>query len=174
MVRYDPETEEPLQGVVMVDASGDFHEFYTQTLDPVVSRFLRVRGRVARPGFAHPLKGSRVLRRLREKLPFAPNLSAVEYVPTGMMGFFDVLREWFPAHRLLVGDFHGLPDAVEGVNAPVVQTRWRRVSVPVSTPFVSDPGGGGWGGTGGAERGDWGLTGVGAARTIRYSVPNGL
>lgn len=148
MVRYDPETEEPLQGVVMVDASGDFHEFYTQTLDPVVSRFLRVRGRVARPGFAHPLKGSRVLRRLREKLPFAPNLSAVEYVPTGMMGFFDVLREWFPAHRLLVGDFHGLPDAVEGVNAPVVQTRWRRVSVPVSTPFVSDPGGGGWGGLG--------------------------
>lgn len=79
------------------------------------------------------------MRRLRERLPLAPNLSQPEFVPTSMMALFDVLRECFPAHRLLMSDFHALPDAVEGVNAPVVQTRYRRTSIPVSTPFVGFP-----------------------------------
>ena len=53
------------------------------------------------------------------------------------MQFFDILREYFPQHQLLTSDFHFLPEAVKGYNAPVVQTRYKRRVVPVSTPYVS-------------------------------------
>jgi len=46
------------------------------------------------------------------------------------------LQKYFPAHKLLLSDFHTLPDAVTGINAPVVQTRYQRQTVPVSTPMV--------------------------------------
>jgi len=52
------------------------------------------------------------------------------------MQFFDVLAKYFPAHRLLTSDFHYLPDTIRGVNSPVVQTRYQRHTVPVTTPFV--------------------------------------
>jgi hypothetical protein len=77
-----------------------------------------------------------MLRKLRSKLPFAPNLSAPEYIPTRLMHFFDILHKYFPAHKLVTSDFHALPDAVDGVNAPVVQTRYQRRMVPVTTPLV--------------------------------------
>lgn len=134
MIRFDA-AERPLQGHVMVDERGDFVEFYSPQLDPVAARFLQIRNRVARPR-ARPVLRS-LLRGIRERLPLAPNLSTPEFVPTALVAFFDVLRECFPAHRLLMADFHALPEAVEGVNAPVVQTRYKRTSIPVSTPFVS-------------------------------------
>lgn len=138
MIRYDS-AERALQGHVMVDARGDFFEFYSPHLDPVAARFLRIRQRVARPRPRPALLLRSLLRRIRDRLPLAPNLSRPEFVPTALMGFFDVLRDCFPAHRLLMGDFHALPDAVDGVNAPVVQTRYRRTSIPVTTPFVGSP-----------------------------------
>jgi len=52
------------------------------------------------------------------------------------MQFFDILREYFPHHQLLASDFNALPDTVKGMNAPVVQTRYQRRTVPVSTPLV--------------------------------------
>lgn len=139
MVRYDS-AERALQGHVMVDARGDFFEFYSPHLDPVAARFLRIRQRVARAPARRPAQALRALaRRVRDRLPLAPNLSPPEFVPTALMAFFDVLRDCFPAHRLLMSDFHALPDAVDGVNAPVVQTRYRRTSIPVTTPFVRAP-----------------------------------
>ncbi|KAL9086169.1 MAG: hypothetical protein Q9165_007234 [Trypethelium subeluteriae] len=145
-LRFDPTTEVPLQGSVLVDAHGDFFEFYTRALDPVAARFLRVR-RAAATSPKHSsssatrhLLGSSsggVRRHLRSLLPLAPNLTHPEWIPTRLMQFFDVLNEYFPAHRLVTSDFRALPDAVEGVNAPVVQTRYRRRMVPVSTPLVS-------------------------------------
>ncbi|CUS10510.1 unnamed protein product [Tuber aestivum] len=137
IVRYDPQTEQPLQGIVLIDAAGEFIEFYTPKLDPTAERYLRIRQKVARPGYSHPLKGPKLLRRLRDQLtPFPENLTTPEYIPTKMLGFFDILREQFPAHRLVVSDFHALPDAIKGINAPVVQTRYNRTSIPVTTPFV--------------------------------------
>jgi hypothetical protein len=53
------------------------------------------------------------------------------------MQFFDVLERYFPAHRLVTSDFHSLPNATVGLNAPIVQTRYQRQPVPVSTPLVS-------------------------------------
>ncbi|KAK6001308.1 hypothetical protein QM012_002639 [Aureobasidium pullulans] len=138
VIRYDPFTEEPLQGSALVDANGDFFEFYSRDIDPVASRFLRVRDAACSDiNYAHPLRNSpAMLRKLRSKLPFAPNLSTPEYIPTRLMHLFDILHKYFPAHKLVTSDFHALPDAVEGVNAPVVQTRYQRRMVPVTTPLV--------------------------------------
>ena len=136
-IRYDPVTEEPLQGTVLIDSQGDFYEFYIPEIDPVASRFLRVRHAATGGRYPHPLPHSQILRKLRSSIPFTHNLSDPEYIPTRLMQFFDVLGKYFPAHRLLTSDFHELPDTIKGVNAPVVQTRFQRRTVPVTTPFVS-------------------------------------
>ncbi|KAI5815414.1 S-adenosyl-L-methionine-dependent methyltransferase [Pyronema omphalodes] len=136
MIRYDPETEIPYQGIVLCDQDGDFHDFYVPQLDPIAERFLRVRQHVVRGAYNHPLGTPKILRKMRSMLPGASNLTIPEYIPTKAMLFFDVLREYFPAHRLVMSDFSSLPDSVQGVNAPVVQTRFERETVPVTTPFV--------------------------------------
>ena len=136
-IRYDPFTEQPLQGTVLIDNTGDFYEFYSKQIDPIASRFLRVRHAACTRPFDHPLREPRFLRTLKSSLPFAANLTVPEYIPTRLMQFFDILREYFPMHQLLTSDFHALPDAVKGFNAPVVQTRYQRRVVPVSTPYVS-------------------------------------
>ncbi|KAI1077632.1 DUF185-domain-containing protein [Whalleya microplaca] len=135
-LRYDLRTEEPLQGTVLVDELGDFYEFYEPALDPVAARYLRVRHAATGGRYPAPYAASRALRWLKARLPFAPNLSDPEYIPTRLMQFFDILERHFPAHRLLTSDFHRLPDAIRGLNSPVVQTRFQRRMVPVSTPLV--------------------------------------
>lgn len=136
-IRYDPYTEEPLQGTVLIDNSGDFFEFHTRQIDPEAARFLRVRDAACSRPFNHPLGGSRFLRNLKSRLSRSADLTIPEYIPTRLMHFFDVLRDYFPKHELLISDFHALPDAVKGINAPVVQTRYQRRVVPVTTPYVS-------------------------------------
>lgn len=134
---YDPYTEEPLQGTVLIDNSGDFFEFHTKQIDPEATRFLRVRDAACSRPFNHPLGGSRFVRNLKSRLPYTSDLTIPEYIPTRLMHFFDVLRDYFPKHELLISDFHALPDAIKGINAPVVQTRYQRRVVPVTTPYVS-------------------------------------
>ncbi|KAG0154522.1 hypothetical protein PDIDSM_90 [Penicillium digitatum] len=134
-IRYKQGTETPQQGGVLIDSDGEFHEYYNNQLDPVAARFLRVRQAAARRPFPSPL-GPPLLRSLRAAAPFQKEYSLPEYIPTRLMQFFDVLNQYFPAHRLVSSDFSSLPDAVPGINAPVVQTRYQRQTVPVSTPFV--------------------------------------
>lgn len=138
-IRYRPDTEQPLQGIVLIDGDGDFYEFYVPEIDPAASRFLRLRNASTPPDlYSHPLIRNKLLRTLsRAAMPFQPNLSDPEYIPTRLMQFFDVLANYFPAHRLLTSDFHYLPDTIRGVNAPVVQTRYKRETVPVTKLFVS-------------------------------------
>lgn len=136
MIRYDPETEKPLQGLVLCDAHGDFHDFYTPELDPLALRYLNLRQRAVEAPYHHPLDTPKILRKLRASLPGAGNLTPAEWIPTKAMCFFDVLKNYFPAHRLVMSDFHHLPDTVGGINAPVVQTRYERETIPVTTPFV--------------------------------------
>ncbi|OBT77220.1 hypothetical protein VF21_04102 [Pseudogymnoascus sp. 05NY08] len=135
-IRYDPVTEDPMQGTVLIDGQGDFHEFYSPTIDPVAARFLRVRHAATGGRYPHPLSSSRFIRGLKTKLPFMPNLSDPEYIPTRLMQMFDILAKYFPQHKLVTSDFHSLPDTIKGVNAPVVQTRYQRTTVPVTTPLV--------------------------------------
>jgi hypothetical protein len=136
-IRYDPVTEEPLQGTVLIDSKGDFYEFYVPQIDPVASRFLRVRHAATAGRYRTPLPQSKILRALKNNMPFTANLSDPEYIPTRLMQFFDILGKYFPGHRLITSDFHDLPDTIKGINAPVVQTRYKRQTVPVTTPFVS-------------------------------------
>lgn len=137
VIRYDYETGQPLQGSVLIDENGDFFEFYDRKLDPLAARYLRVRHAACGHSFPHPLyRTPALLRKLYQSLPFSLNLSTPEYIPTRLLQFFDMLHRYFPAHRLVTSDFHSLPDAIEGVNAPVVQTRYKRRTVPVSTPLV--------------------------------------
>lgn len=136
-IRYDPLTEEPVQGNVMIDEHGDFYGYYSKEIDAIAARYLRVRRAASRSGFPTPLGSSQAFRKMLSSLPFAPNLTPPEYIPTRAMQFFDVLSTYFPGHRLLMSDFDALPDAIEGLNAPVVQTRYRRRNVQVTTPFVS-------------------------------------
>lgn len=135
-IRYDAASGEPLQAHVLVDAAGDLYELYARPLDPLAARFFRVRHAATAGRYPRPLGDGRLARWLAARLPLAANLSAPEYVPTRLMQLFDVLERYFPAHRLVAADFHSLPHAVDGLNAPVVQTRYRRTTVPVSTPLV--------------------------------------
>ena len=135
-IRYNPTSEEPLQGNVLIDDEGEYFEYYEKKLDPVASRYLRIREAASRSHFTTPVSHSRLLRRLRHSLPLAPNLTQPEWIATRMMQFFDILRDCFPAHRLVVADFDSLEETISGMNAPVVQTRYQRRNVPVTTPYV--------------------------------------
>ena len=135
-IRYDHDTAEPLQGSVLIDDEGDFYEFYSPGLDPLAARYFGVRDAATGGRYPVPYPTNRFLRNLRASLPLAGNLTDPEYIPTRLMQFFDILAEYFPGHRLLMSDFQSLPEAVKGLNAPVVQTRYGRRTVPVSTPLV--------------------------------------
>lgn len=135
-IRYDIRTEQPLQGHVLIDGDGDFYEFYVHELDPLAARFFRVRHAATGGDYRKPYPTNAALRYLSSKMPFAANLSDPEFIPTRLMQFFDVLEKYFPAHRLLTSDFDSLPQAIKGLNAPVVQTRFKRRMVPVTTPLV--------------------------------------
>jgi hypothetical protein len=77
------------------------------------------------------------MQNLRSLVPWRGTLSQPEYIPTRLMQFFYMLYDKFPNHKLISSDFHKLGDTVEGLNAPVVQTRYKRQMIPVTTPLVS-------------------------------------
>ncbi|KAK6541122.1 hypothetical protein TWF694_008495 [Orbilia ellipsospora] len=152
MIRYDLETQQPLQGYLMVDREGDFHEFYTQELEPRTQRFLDLRRRINNPrhdkmfsnvigrSFTDTGRGgsawSKLKNSLKKQVWFTENLTAPEFIPTRAMEFLELLNSRFPHHRLLMSDFDSLPEAIEGVNAPVVQTRYKRETIAVKQLFV--------------------------------------
>lgn len=128
---------EPYQGVITIDSEGDFDTLYTPVTDPLVREFLDLRRQLSHPlPVNRLLQSSETLRKLYLSLPFAPNLSTEEYIPTRMLSLLRTLRNHFPRHRLLLSDFSSLPDSIPGINAPVVQTRFRNITVPCSTLHV--------------------------------------
>ena len=136
LVRYDIRTLEPFQGLVAIDGEGEFIPYYTRITDPLIASFLSLRQRIERqPPLPWYLRTS-PLRRVISTLPFAPNLSPPEYIPTRQLSLLRLLRAHFPCHRLLLTDFSSLPDAVPGSNGPVVQTSVRGTMVPCKTIFV--------------------------------------
>ena len=137
MIRYDYQNLEPYQGLVSIDEQGDFYLSYTKVTDTLISSFLDARRHLRHPPpISRILQASSTLRSIYTRLPFAPNLSPPEYIPTRMLSLLHTLRIHFPQHRLLLSDFCSLPDAIPGVNAPVVQTRFRNTTVPCSTFLV--------------------------------------
>jgi hypothetical protein len=137
MIRYDMRTLEPYQGLVTVDENGDYSTYFTKVTDPLISSFLQLRKRLFHPPpLPRLIKASTAFRNIYSNLPFSKNLSAPEFIPTRMFSLLQTLRRYFPRHRLLLSDFSSLPDAIPGVNAPVVQTRYQNTMVPTSTLFV--------------------------------------
>lgn len=141
MIRYDMATLEPMQASVAIDAQGDFSIYYEPLHDPLLRRVLAYRRLLpptqsTQPPLSKPLLASSTLRKVYSQMPFAPNLSPPEFVPTKAVSFLERLRDQLPNHRLLVADFSELPEAVEGRSGPVVQTRYGHSMVPCETFLV--------------------------------------
>lgn len=139
MIRYDLLTGLPLQAVIITDPTGDFDIVYEPVTDPLIARFLALRALLPPPHNASPamppwLARSPVLRWLKyTAIPFTPNLSKPEWLPTKALMFLEMFREKFPKGRLLLADFTSLEEGLEGYNAPVVQTRQVGETIPVRT-----------------------------------------
>jgi hypothetical protein len=139
MIRYDYRTLEPYETYISIDENGDFGTHYTKVSDPLISSFLALRQRLKHPlPMPSILQSSEKMRAMFTSLPFVPNLSIPEFIPTRLLSLLLVLRRHFPRHRLLLSDFSSLPDTIRpGVNAPVVQTRYQNTTVPCSTLLVA-------------------------------------
>ncbi|KAJ1680252.1 hypothetical protein EV182_000387 [Spiromyces aspiralis] len=133
VVRYDYKTGAPYQGFAALRADGEFEEWFEPVSDPLIKRYLEVRDstKYVPPALRRPWARS-----IRWRLPFAPNLTAAEYLPTRAFQFCEVLHRYFPKHRLVLSDFFELPDTIAGQDAPVVQTRFRGTMVPCTTYLV--------------------------------------
>src|SRR5258708_9972035 len=140
MIRYLLSTLEPYQALTITTKEGDYEEVYEPLSDPLLVKYLNLRanaGHVSRL-LSSPLQSSRLFRQLRTSLPFAPNFTRPEFIPTQLLSFFEILRDKFPLHRLLLSDFSSLSDTIDNgaVNAPVVQTYLQNTMVPCSTYMV--------------------------------------
>lgn len=113
--------------MVLVNEGGDYSEAFEPVSDGLVTKFLDLRERI---GMKSPVTNHMWLKRLRSLLPFAPNLSEAEFLPVMAMELFEVLHKYFPRHKLVLTDFSMLPDAVPGVNGPVVQIRHQGSMIP--------------------------------------------
>ncbi|WVO19802.1 uncharacterized protein IAS62_001092 [Cryptococcus decagattii] len=114
---------------------------YETINDPLISRVLSYNRLLPQssstlPPLPYPLLYSETLRKAYASMPFAPNLSAPDFLPTKAVLFAEKLREKLPGHRLLMADFDELPDAVDGRNGPVVQTRYGNSMIPCETFLV--------------------------------------
>ncbi|KAL5536864.1 hypothetical protein ACEPAF_687 [Sanghuangporus sanghuang] len=137
MVRYDMKTLEPFQTFVSIDEEGDFYAHYTRITDPLISAFFSMRNALGHaPPLPALLRSSSRIREIYSGLPFAPNLSQPEFIPTRLLSLIATLRTYFPRHRLILSDFATLPDTIPGHNAPVVQTRLKNTMVPCQSLFV--------------------------------------
>jgi hypothetical protein len=125
--------------MVVTDTKGAYSLEYCKLSDPLIRDFLKVRSQT---GCKHPILGRvpGTLRRLAYSLPFSPNLTRGEFIPTATFDFIRNLHRHFPRHRLVLSDFYHLPDTTDDfIMSPVVQTRWKRDMIPCST-FLVKPG----------------------------------
>jgi len=105
-IRYDYKTGLPQQGGFLSIPSGEFLRVLQLHLDPLASRFLRVRQAATR----NPLKNlwTRWMRGLRSAMPFQSAYTLPEYIPTRLMQFFDILHTSFLPPSV-ASDFNHLP-----------------------------------------------------------------
>lgn len=134
LVRYDMKTLTPYQGMVQINQDSEFETIYAPIKDSLIHSYLAQLDH--KPVMPRLLQSSPALRSIYTSLPFSSNLSAPEYIPTRLFQLLHILRGYFPRHRLLLTDFSSLPNAIEGQNGPVVQTRFQGTTVPCSTFMV--------------------------------------
>lgn len=136
LVRYDPITQQAYQAITVIDEIGDIHEFYSPHLDPLITKYLSIKKKITQT-YNNKYKNIHYFfKRLKTFLPFSENLIDPEFIPTKQLLLFDILRNYFPEHKLIISDFFYLPETIEGLNAPTVQTRFSGTMVPCSTYLV--------------------------------------
>lgn len=110
----------PLQTRVVQSADGDYEEFLSDRLCPLMTQFLQERAPSSLVGLQSPL-----WQRLKHYAAFKDGtLSVREHVPTYLHAFIRLFRQRFPRGRLILSDFDTLPDTISAEKgAPVVQTR---------------------------------------------------
>ncbi|KAI8379423.1 S-adenosyl-L-methionine-dependent methyltransferase [Radiomyces spectabilis] len=133
LIRYDLETLQPYQGIVSIDSKGDYTELYEPLQDNLIQQYLQTRKQTR---YLSPVLSRKLWHKFLKSLPIAPNMTSPEFIPTKLFMLLQMLKTYFPQHRLILSDFSSLPDAVEGVDAPVVQTRYKGTMVPCSTYMV--------------------------------------
>ncbi|PVU86274.1 hypothetical protein BB559_006572 [Furculomyces boomerangus] len=120
VIRYNYTTGEPYESLVYIDKDGEFHEALEPVNSPQIVEYLDVCKKV---GYKSPIQEPTLFKKMRSYLPLAPNTTDHEFLPTYMYNVY----------------FYELPDSTSGVNAPVVQTRYKGNMVPCST-FMVQPG----------------------------------
>lgn len=147
VVKYDINTGECYQGYVLIDAKGDFYQFFTPEQEEWTKLFLELRGedhlsdsalkKLLKGTERHPLNNLPLVPRLKNYLsPFKNSLSESEFIPTGLLKLYSILNTFFPEHHLLLSDFDSLPETSNGFNAPVVQTMIDSKMATASTYMV--------------------------------------
>jgi Putative S-adenosyl-L-methionine-dependent methyltransferase len=140
VVRYATDTLLPYQAIVSIDATGDMHELWEPVQDKNIQRYLSMqRSQSSTSNFIPPTAPNWMRFTpnffrgiLTRNIPFYPNLTEPEYIPTGSLQLLDVLSQKFPKHRMVMADFDALPDSLVGLNAPVVQTRLNGTMIAVT------------------------------------------
>ena len=134
MIRLDYTQNMPYQGIVLIDETGDYKEAFENVTDP---RLLNSLQTIKNANHKIKLESNLLPRKIFSYLfPFTPTFTQPQFIPTHAFELMDVLFKYFPKHHLILSDFSELGDSVEGVNAPVVQTRYQGTMVPCSTYLV--------------------------------------
>ncbi|KAI8461257.1 S-adenosyl-L-methionine-dependent methyltransferase [Phakopsora pachyrhizi] len=135
VIRTDYQTGQTLQSMVIVDQKGNFHERFipvNRSNNPNLSNYLEIFSKQINSRNRTPS-----LNKLKSKwVPFYPNLSQPEFIPTSYNVLLKNIFKYFPNHKLIFSDFNELPNTIEGIEAPVVQTRLNGMVIPVTTYLV--------------------------------------
>lgn len=141
VVRFGTEDMKPYQAVVSIDDTGDMHELFEPLQDPLIRRYLDIIGSRTLPYASLGNSWTRFLPDgirsvVAKHAPFFPNLTDPVFIPTNALRLIEKLKTHFPSHRIIMSDFDSLPDSLTGINAPVVQTRYKGTMIPVTTYLV--------------------------------------
>jgi len=114
---------------------GKYWREFQVARDPLILEYARLADEL---NWKWPSLQGRPIRRALENFgPFEYiNPWSCEFIPTGSLQLLKSLVAHFPRHSLLCSDFDALPDTVAGHNGPVVQTRFRGVTVPCSSVLL--------------------------------------
>lgn len=141
VVRFGTEDMRPYQAVVSIDDTGDMHELFEPLQDPLIRRYLDIIGARTLPYASLGSSWTRFLPDgvrsvVAKHAPFFPNLTDPVFIPTNALRLMEKLKTHFPSHRIIMSDFDSLPDSLVGINAPVVQTRYKGTMIPVTTYLI--------------------------------------
>lgn len=146
MIRYDLEKLKPHEGYVCVDDKRNYSEIFEPIgHDSTIARYLSLRKKVGSKHSSHHSQTTIFWQKVQQYINpsssphYVENFTQAEYIPTKLFQFMEILNTYFPRHRLVLTDYSSLPNTIEGVNAPLVQTAYKGLMVPCAT-YLLPPG----------------------------------